>query len=151
MTGSGARLPARVTMQPARVVVVSDNCRPPYYEEIRCGRHALVADEPVGRGGLDAGPSPLAYLLSSLGACTAIALRMYCERRSWPIERLLVTVQLLGAPRSPHIVRVIHILGTLTDTQRARLAALCERTPVTLALKRGIKIETQLLVQPLAP
>jgi len=137
-------------MQAASVVIVSDNCRPPYYEEIQCGRHALVADEPLDRGGLDAGPSPLDYLLSSLGACTAIALRTHCERRSWPLERLLVTVQLLGAPRSMHVVRVIHILGVLTDTQCARLAALCERTPVTLALKCGIKIKTQLVVQPLA-
>jgi putative redox protein len=138
-----------MTMQPARVIIVSDNCRPPYYEEIQCGRHALVADEPVDRGGLDAGPSPFAYLLSSLGACTAIALRRYCERRSWPIERLMVTLQLLGAPRSTHIVRVIHILGALTDKQRVRLAAVCERTPVTLALKCGIQIKTQLFVQPL--
>lgn len=137
-------------MQPTRVVIVSDNYRPPYYEEIQCGRHAMIADEPVDRGGLDAGPSPFAYLLSSLGSCTAIALRTYCERRSWPIERLMVSVQLLGAPRSMHIVRVIHILGALTDPQRVRLAAMCERTPVTLALKRGLRIKTQLLVQPLA-
>lgn len=137
-------------MQPTRVVVVSDNCRPPYYAEIQCGRHALVADEPVDRGGLDAGPSPFALLVASLGACTAIAVRGYCERRSWPVERLMVTLQLLGAPRSMHIARVIHILGGLTDAQRLRLAAVCERTPVTLALGRGIRIKTQLFVQPLA-
>jgi len=137
-------------MQPTRVVIVSDSSRPPYYEEIQCGRHTLVADEPVDRGGLDAGPSPFALLLSSLGACTAIALRMYCERRSWPIERLMVTLQLLGSPRCTQIVRVIHILGSLTDAQRLRLAAVCERTPVTQVVKGSIRIKTQLFVQRLA-
>ncbi|MCJ0764218.1 OsmC family protein [Variovorax terrae] len=136
--------------QATRVVIVSDSSRPPYYQEIQCGRHALVADEPVDRGGLDAGPSPFALLLSSLGACTAIALRRHCERRAWPLERLMVTLELRGAPRSAHIAREIHILGALTDAQCARLAAVCERTPVTLALKGGIRIKTQLLVRPLA-
>jgi putative redox protein len=137
-------------MQATRVVIVSDGCRPPYYAEIQCGRHSLVADEPVDRGGLDAGPSPFGYLLSGLGACTAIALRVYCEKRSWPIERLMVTVQLLGAHRRAHIARVVHVLGALTEMQRVRLAAVCERTPVTLVLKRGIKVRTKVSVQALA-
>ena len=137
-------------MPTTRAVIVSDHCRPPYYGEIQCERHALVADEPLDRGGLDAGPSPFAYLLASLGACTAIALRRHCERRSWPIERVMVTLQMVGAPRSMQVVRVVHVLGDLTDAQRMRLAAVCERTPVTLALNGGIRIRTQLIVQRLA-
>jgi putative redox protein len=130
------------------VVVVSDRCRPAYYNEIQCGRHALIADEPLDRGGLDAGPSPFGYLLSSLGACTAIALRVYCEKRAWPIDRLMVTVQLSGGKRCPHVLRVVHVLGALTQLQRARVAAVCERTPVTLALKGGMNVTTKLSVQP---
>ena len=137
-------------MPTTRAVIVSDLCKPPYCGEIQCERHALVADEPLDRGGLDTGPSPFAYLLASLGACTAIALRRHCERRSWPIERVMVTLRLVGAPRSMQIIRVVHILGDLTDAQRMRLAAACERTPVTLALNRSIRIRTQLFVQRLA-
>jgi putative redox protein len=134
-------------MKRTRVMVLGDNCRPPYYQEIQCGRHVLVADEPAELGGLDAGPWPFAYLLSGLGACTAITLRMYCERRTWPIERLMVTLELFGTPRSIEILRTIRILGTLTDAQRVRLAAVCERTPVTLAVKGGIRIKTDVSVQ----
>jgi putative redox protein len=136
-------------MQSTRVVAVGDHWKAPYHVEIQCGRHALVADESLGRGGLDSGPSPFGYLLSSLGACTAMSLRTYSERKSWPIHRLLVTVQLIGAARPPVIVRVVQILGDVSETQRVRLAAVCERTPVTLALKGATRIRTQLFVQPL--
>jgi hypothetical protein len=58
----------------------------------------------------------------------------------------MITLHLVGARRSTHVVRVIRILGALTGMQRVRLAAVCERTPVTLALQRGIRIKTQVVV-----
>jgi putative redox protein len=137
-------------MQALRVVTVGDHCKPPYQQEVRCGRHTLVVDEPLDRGGLDCGPSPWGYLLSSLGACTAIALRAHCERRSWPVCRVMVTLQLAGPVRSPSILRAVHIRGTFTAAQFRRLAAVCEGTPVTLALKRGIQIKTQVSLQAVA-
>ena len=59
-------------MKRIRIVVLGDSHRPPYVQEMRCGRHVLTADQPSHRGGLDAGPSPLAYVLSALGACTSV-------------------------------------------------------------------------------
>jgi putative redox protein len=47
-----------------------------YAQRISTGGHELAADEPVKRGGTDTGPSPFELMLSSLGACTAITLRM---------------------------------------------------------------------------
>jgi putative redox protein len=57
----------------------------PYGVRIYTGGHALRGDEPVDRGGADSGPAPFGLLLSGLGACTAITLRMYAEHRSWPL------------------------------------------------------------------
>src|ERR1700736_2026281 len=59
-----------------------------YAVDIRAGKHKFVADEPPGGGGDDAGPSPFGLLLSSLGACTAITLRMYCERKQWALGEI---------------------------------------------------------------
>jgi uncharacterized OsmC-like protein len=64
--------------------------------EIEAGTHALVADEPESLGGTDAGPTPYDYLLAALGGCTAITLRMYADRKGWPLES--VTVR-LSQPR----------------------------------------------------
>jgi putative redox protein len=57
----------------------------PYGVHIDAGGHALRGDEPVDQGGADTGPAPFGLLLSGLGGCTAITLRMYAERKGWPL------------------------------------------------------------------
>jgi hypothetical protein len=57
----------------------------PYGVRINAGGHALRGDEPANRGGADTGPAPFGPLLSGLGACAAITLRMYAEHQSWPL------------------------------------------------------------------
>ncbi len=61
--------------------VVVREIGPRYAQEIRAGRHTLRADEPVTSGGTDTGPDPYALLLSALGACTSMTIRMYAERK----------------------------------------------------------------------
>jgi len=39
-----------------------------FAQEIRTGRHRLLADEPVADGGTDTGPGPYELLLGALGA-----------------------------------------------------------------------------------
>src|SRR6266699_679503 len=65
-----------------------------YATAVRAGRHPLNADEPASRGGTDTGPSPYELLLAGLGACTAITLRMYAERKGWQLETIHVDLEL---------------------------------------------------------
>jgi putative redox protein len=113
-----------------------------YAVNIRSGRHDLIADESVAAGGQDSGPSPFSIVLSGLGACTAITLRMYAERKNWPLGGLTVDLEYFRDEKSFRIERVLHIEGALDEEQRARLADIAERTPVTLALKAGATINT---------
>ncbi|EJL29585.1 putative redox protein, regulator of disulfide bond formation [Caulobacter sp. AP07] len=115
-----------------------------YATTITTGHHALTADEPERLGGADAGPAPFDLLLSALGACTAITLKMYAERKAWPLEALEVRLHYHGGETPPRIERVLVPTGPLDDAQRARLADVAERTPVTLAIKGGVPIETSL-------
>ncbi|MCF8505131.1 MAG: OsmC family protein [Caulobacter sp.] len=108
------------------------------------GRHSLVVDEPLSLGGQDAGPAPYDVLLASLGACTAITLRMYAERKGWPLTEATVDLKHFKDGDRSKIERVLHLTGDLDDTQRARLADIAERTPVTLTLKGGADIVTTL-------
>jgi putative redox protein len=110
---------------------------------VRTGRHSLIADEPKGGGGADAGPSPFGLLLSSLGACTAITLRMYADRKNWPLAEIGVSLSYRWEGEAARIERTIRLEG-LEDEQRRRCLEIAEKTPVTRALKGGVAIETRL-------
>jgi putative redox protein len=113
-----------------------------YRTEIEVGGRPLVADEPPALGGQGAGFAPYDLLLASLGACTAITLRMYADRKGWPLETLEVGLRLHGVEER-RIARTLTIAG-LDEEQKARLADIAERTPVTLTLKNGLPIDTRL-------
>ena len=116
-----------------------------YTVDIQAGHHELIGDEPVSGGGGDAGPSPFGFVLAGLGACTAITLRMYAERKELAADRPCASISnIFATARHFRIERVLHIEGALDETQRARLADIAERTPVTLALKAGATINTRL-------
>lgn len=115
-----------------------------YATTITTGRHTLTADEPERLNGADAGPAPFDLLLSALGACTSITLKMYAEHKAWPLEALEVRLRYHGDETPPRIERVLVPTGPLSVDQRARLADVAERTPVTLAIKGGVPIQTSL-------
>ena len=128
----------------AAVTVVGESDVPKYVQKIHAGKHELLADEHAALGGADAGPAPFAYVLSGLGACTSITLRMYAERKGWQLGTVTVRLRFLREDTGIRIERDVALGGALSDDQRARLADICERTPVTLALKGGIPIKTTL-------
>lgn len=115
----------------------------PYETRLTSGRHAWVADEPPALGGADAGAPPFALVLGGLVACTAITLRMYAERKAWPLAGLAVDAYYHHEGEGAFVERVLVFAGDLDDAQRARMADIAERTPVTLALKGGMDIRTR--------
>jgi putative redox protein len=114
-----------------------------YAQDLRIGKHQLVADEGPSLGGQDAGPSPYAFVLAGLAACTSITLRMYAERKGWQLGPVHVDAVFLKAGDDEHIERTIKLAPGLTDEQRARLAEIADKTPVTKTLGRGTPIVTR--------
>ena len=114
----------------------------PYGVRIDAGGHALRGDEPVDHGGADSGPTPFGLLLSGLGACTAITLRMYAERKSWPLAGVDVTLTYIVKDRNTRWIDRLITLHGVDDDQRAKLAEIAERTPVTKAVRAGTEIRT---------
>ncbi len=115
----------------------------PYAVSVTAGPHTLVADEPTSRGGRGAGPAPYDLVLAGLGACSAITLRMYAERKQLQIRSLEVELSFHKEGDRGVIHRVVRLDADLTPEQRARFADIIERTPVTLTLKTGSEIRTE--------
>jgi putative redox protein len=114
----------------------------PYGVRINTGGHALRADEPADRGGADTGPAPFGLLLSALGACTAITLRMYAEHQGWPLAGVDVELTYVVEDRDTRWIDRLITLHGVDEGQRAKLADVAERTPVTRVVRAGAEIRT---------
>lgn len=116
----------------------------PWRTDMQTGRHSLVADEPVSAGGGDAGPAPYGYILAGLGACTAMTLGMYAERKGWELGTVQVDLQLMkDGEGATHISRQIRCSAELDDAQWERLLEIAGKTPVTRTLLAGSAIRTE--------
>ena len=119
---------------------------PNYLVAIDAGRHLLAGDEGPREGGQDRGPAPFEFVLAGLAACTSATLRMYMQRKGWPDGAIDVTASLhADHDGNQYIRRTVTVDAPLEDMQRARLAEICEKTPVTLFIKRGTRIDTTMV------
>ena len=126
-----------------------------YTQQITAGQHRLVADEPKPIGD-DAGPTPYDLLLAALGSCTSMTLRMYADRKGWPLERVRVTLRHsrihardcsdceTSVGFVDQIDRDIELTGDLDDTQRQRLLYMADRCPVHQTLTSEVHVTTSL-------
>jgi len=117
-----------------------------YATSIRSAGNELVSDEPYEEGGEDAGFAPDELLAASLAACTSITLRMYADRKAWPLESVEVEVNFErdAVAKTSSIVRNIKLFGTLDDEQKHRLLQIANKCPVHQTLSNPITIHTAL-------
>ncbi|MEM9722997.1 MAG: bifunctional alpha/beta hydrolase/OsmC family protein [Bacteroidota bacterium] len=127
-----------------------------YTSQVLAGSHHLISDEPASVGGDDLGPSPYQFLLTAIGTCTSMTLRMYADRKGWDLQEVDVHLSHAKAhkqdceacenPRSKIDVidREIELKGNLTLQQRDRLLEIADRCPVHRTLHNEIQVHTKL-------
>ena len=126
-----------------------------FQQSLAMGRHHLLADEPAASGGLDSGPSPYEFLLGALGACTAMTIRLYADRKQFPLDRVAVGLMHSrlhaedgkaacdGKPAAlERIDRKITLDGNLDAEQRAKLMEIADKCPVHRTFTSHVNIRT---------
>jgi putative redox protein len=138
-----------------RQVVVRETRAGKFQQTISVGPHRLLADEPVAAGGEDSGPGPYDLVLAGLGACTAMTMRLYAERKALPLERVTVTLKHgkihaedcaeceTETGMLDQIDRVIAMEGNLDAEQRKKLMEIADKCPVHRTLTSEIHIVTR--------
>lgn len=117
-----------------------------YRAEIRADGHIIVSDEPLELGGNNEGMNPSLLLLASLGSCTAITLRMYADRKEWPIEKVRIDLSMdvikSEFQQTTYIKKHLHFEGPLTDEQKERLIQIADHCPLHRILSNPVVITT---------
>jgi putative redox protein len=132
-------------------MVVTARSLQKYQVEIKAGNHQFISDEPLGIGD-DKGPNPFDLLLAGLASCTIITLRMYAERKQWPLDGVEMRLEMHSVDavgkdgkkaRNSQIETHLTFSGDLSPEQIERLEDIASRCPVHRTLSGEIVITTE--------
>ena len=113
-----------------------------YLAEAKIRNHFVVTDVPFSDGGEDTAPTPVEYLLTAIGGCVAITLRMYAARRSWDVGEITVNVFQLKDEQGSYLTEEISFENDITEDQRKRLLVFAGKCPVARMVKGETRIES---------
>ena len=96
-------------------------------------QHSFAIDEPVANGGEDEGFTPHDVYDSALGACKAMTVLWYAQRKKIPVEGIEVTVDRDDSEERQGVYRLrvtLSVTGALSDAQRQELLTVAGKCPV---------------------
>ena len=124
----------------SKVVLTNRN----YLAEAKMRNHFAVIDEPIALGGGDNAPTPVEYLLTAIGGCVAITLRMYSERKGWELGEITVNVTQNNDENGSFLLEEISFEKEIKDEQRTKLLEIAGKCPVARMIKGETRVENMI-------
>lgn len=119
-----------------------------YLAEAKMRNHFAVIDEPLDKGGDDNGPTPVEYLLTAIGSCVSITLRMYSERKKWDVGKIIVNViqkeELTSKGIKKSLIEEISFEKEITEEQRIKLLEIAGKCPIAKMVKGETPITSKI-------
>jgi len=110
--------------------------------------HRFAIDEPVANGGEDLGVTPHDLYDSALGACKAMTVIWYANRKQMPLEDVQVAVDRDDSAERQGTYRLrvtLTLTGALSDAQRQELLTVAGKCPVhKLMTQATTEVSTEL-------
>ncbi|AIM36779.1 OsmC family protein [Sphingobacterium sp. SG20118] len=121
----------------------------PYTTTITQKSNTVIADEPQELGGQDEGFNPPALLLSSLGSCKAMTIKMYADRKKWNLEEVCIKLSYetlkSELQQNTYIQCHISFKGDLDQVQKERLLQIADKCPIHKIMSNPIIISSNLI------
>jgi putative redox protein len=115
---------------------------------VHVGQHTFAVDEPPANGGEDEGPTPHDIYDSAVGACKALTMLWYANRKQMPLEDIAVSVERDDSQERQGTYKlrvVLDLSGPLTEAQRHELLTVAGKCPVhKLMTQVTTEIQTEL-------
>jgi putative redox protein len=102
--------------------------------------HSLEADEPLELGGSNAAFAPDEILAGALATCSIITMRMYADRKNWPLEKIEMEVDFERIGLISKFSKKVQFIGNLTAEQQQRLISIGDKCPVHKTFSNPIEI-----------
>lgn len=111
-------------------VTVSSQSVDSFQQSISNGVNAFMADRNSANGAPQQAVSPFEILLGAWGACTNMTLQVYCQRKNWPLQRVVSTLNKIENGSKIVIEKKIQVWGDLSNEQVQRLKQVADKCPV---------------------
>jgi len=96
-------------------------------------QHSFAVDEPASNGGEDMGITPHEVYDGAIGACKALTVLWYANRKQIPLEDIQVSIDRDDSQERQGTYRLrvtLGLTGALTDAQRKELLAVADKCPL---------------------
>ncbi|NWD69625.1 OsmC family protein [Pseudomonas gingeri] len=119
-----------------------------FRHSVQIDDHQLFTDVPKSAGGEGSAPEPHDYFDAALGACKALTLKLYAQKKGIPLTGVTVEVKRDNSQeqKGHYGLQVkLTLKGVLSDAQREELHKVADRCPIhKLMTSTEVSIETLL-------